>query len=169
MHCASFGQSAWWRGGDGSRRCRWIDPCLGLTLALKIVDLPHRYRRPRLPALERLRPHLALSIFPRRSLLGARHSLSNLRIARIHCRLPSHHCARTRLLRPTTPRIDRRVYPPNLHDAHVRWNKVGAAQASTSVRSYDPEEQQLGEQAEPLEQANVRLTAAMAHAARHRY
>lgn len=53
-----------------------------------------------------------------------------------HYRSSCHHCARRRLLGPPTARIQPRVYPPVLHNAHVRRNKVGAAQARTPVRRH---------------------------------
>jgi len=70
-----------------------------------------------------------------------------------------------------TERTHRRFFSPNLHHAHVRWNKVCAAQAGTPVR--------LLHAGEPLclanpaamrrHLANRLLTAATAHAARLRY
>ncbi|KAJ8116098.1 hypothetical protein OPT61_g2405 [Boeremia exigua] len=97
-------------------------------------DQHNRRTRKPFPALERLRPHYcALLITTCRLLFGVRHSPTSAPLT------PSDNPRVTtprdeRLLRPITSRIAHRAYPPNIDDAFVRWNKVGAAQAGTPRR-----------------------------------
>ena len=69
-----------------------------------------------------------------------------------------------------TERTHRRVFSPNLHHAHVRWNKVCAAQAGTPVcLLHAGEPLCLGDPAAMRRHLANRLsTAATAHAARLR-
>jgi hypothetical protein len=129
--------------------------------------LPHRYRRQRLPALERPRPHSTLIIKPRRPLSWCATFAPQ----------PPHR------LRPsTTPVLPFRAHaslgrqylepiaesPSSRKDAYVWWSKVGTAQAGTPVCAVS-KGLDLGGQVEPLNGANFGLTAATAHAARHHY
>lgn len=159
-----------WRSGRGSRRGRRVDPRLGLTLGSRPSILPIATRdiACRLwnasDLILHLSSHPAGCCFVCDSCSPTSAPLTTTDNPRVT------HCARERPRPPTAARIE------SNHQPIVPASNMPLCGGTKSVQRklvllYVPiaERRGVGRISKPLDQADVRLTAAMAHAARHRY